>query len=388
MSDVRRVLFLTGTRADFGKLKPLIARVKDAPDFEYSIFATGMHMLAKYGATVTEIRRAGFDRVFPYINQDGAINSQMDLVLASTVTGLGLYVREFAPDLLVVHGDRVETLAGAIAGALNNVLVAHIEGGEVSGTIDELLRHSVSKLSHLHFVSNHEAYQRLVQMGETPDSIQIIGSPDIDVMLSDDLPSLEAVRTRYDVPFEGYAIVLYHPVTSEHDLLRGHVAEVVEGLRRGGHPYVVVYPNNDTGSDVIVEALTAFQRTAGTPVRLIPSMRFEHFLTLLKHARAMIGNSSAGIREAPVYGVPTVNIGTRQMNRFRHASIIDVPEDAAAIAAALHTLPERLAPSHHFGTGDSAERFMAALRSPAVWRTSRQKYFRDWRPAAQPEAVS
>jgi UDP-N-acetylglucosamine 2-epimerase (hydrolysing) len=373
----RRLLFVSGTRADFGKLKPLIEQVKQDPAFEYSIFATGMHMLSKYGATVLEIHRAGFDNVFPYINQDSAVNSQMDLVLANTLTGLGLYLREFKPDLLIVHGDRVETLAAAIAGALNNILVAHVEGGEVSGTIDELLRHSVSKLSHLHFVSNDEARTRLVQMGESPDSILVVGSPDIDVMLSDRLPALDAVRVRYDIPFDRYSIVMYHPVTSELARLRDHIGEVVRGLEQAGDNYVVIYPNNDTGSDVIVAALTAMRERHPDTVRLIPSMRFEYFLALLKHARAIVGNSSAGIREAPVYGVPTVNTGTRQMNRFRHPSILDVHEDAEAVARALANLPAQVAPSRHFGTGQSAERFMAVLRGPAVWETPRQKYFRD-----------
>jgi UDP-N-acetylglucosamine 2-epimerase (hydrolysing) len=375
--DPKRVLFVSGTRADFGKLKPLIAQVKQAPDFHYSIFATGMHMLSKYGATVLEIHRAGFDNVFPYINQDSAVNSQMDLVLANTITGIGLYLREFKPDLLVVHGDRVETLAAAIAGALNNVLVAHVEGGEVSGTIDELLRHSVSKLSHLHFVSNDEARTRLIQMGEAPESILVIGSPDIDVMLSDTLPTLDAVRERYDIPFDRYAIVMYHPVTSEHGRLREHIAEVVRGLDRTGGNYVAIYPNNDTGSDVIVASLAECRERRPDAVRLIPSMRFEYFLTLLKHARAIVGNSSAGIREAPVYGVPTVNIGTRQMNRFRHSSIQDVVEDEQAIVEALANLPSHVVPSRHFGTGQSAERFMTVLRGAAVWNTPRQKYFRD-----------
>jgi UDP-N-acetylglucosamine 2-epimerase (hydrolysing) len=379
----KRILFVSGTRADFGKLKPLIECVKQSPQFQYSIFATGMHMLARYGSTVHEITQAGFDHIFPYINQDGAINSQMDLVLANTINGLGHYIREFSPDMVVIHGDRVETLAGAIAGALNNVLVAHVEGGEVSGTIDELLRHAVSKLSHLHFVSNEQARTRLIQMGEADESIFVVGSPDIDIMLSETLPSLAAVQERYEIPFDHYAIVTYHPVTSELPLLKGHIDEVLKGLQSAGFNYVVIYPNNDTGGDIIVDALSRF---GGNPsVRVIPSMRFEYFLTLLKHAKAIVGNSSAGIREAPVYGVPTVNIGTRQMNRFEYSSILNVPEDAGAVAYAMKNLPQTVVPSRHFGTGDSARRFMDELVRPRVWNTPRQKLFRDLR---FPEAAS
>src|SRR5579872_4676826 len=178
----KNILFVTGTRADFGKLKALIGRVAaEKEQFDYRIFATGMHMLSRYGSTVEEVA-ANFQNIYPYLNQDPFGGSGMDLALANTIQGLGHYVREFPTDLIVVHGDRIEALAGAIVGALQNTLVAHVEGGEVSGTVDELLRHAISKLSHLHFVANEEASDRLVQMGEQPGAVFAIGSPDIDVM--------------------------------------------------------------------------------------------------------------------------------------------------------------------------------------------------------------
>jgi UDP-N-acetylglucosamine 2-epimerase (hydrolysing) len=382
----KRLLFVTGTRADFGKLKPLIARVKDSPEFEYEIFATGMHMLSRYGSTIHEIKKAGFDRVFSYINQDQAIGPQMDMVLANTIQGLSLYLREFPTDLIVIHGDRIEALAGSIVGALNNVLVAHIEGGELSGTVDELLRHAVTKLSHLHFVANDEARGRLIQMGETPETIQVIGSPDIDAMLSDELPDLPAVLAKYDIAFRQYAILMYHPVTTELDRLPRQLEEVVHGVLASQKNFVAIYPNNDAGSDVILEKLLALGEHPR--FRVIPSMRFEYFLTLLKHASAIVGNSSAGIREAPVYGVPTVNLGTRQRGRFRHSSIFDIEEDAHAIVATLQSLPASFPPSLHFGKGDSARQFMAYLRQAKLWGTPRQKQFRDLLPAARAEASS
>lgn len=371
----RRVVFVTGTRADFGKLKPLILRTQEVEGLDVRVFATGMHMLARYGSTILEIERAGCRSVHPFVNQDGSVTSQMDLVLAQTVQGLGLYVREVRPDLLVVHGDRIEALAGAIVGALNNVLVAHVEGGELSGTVDELLRHAVSKLAHLHFVATAEARARLIQMGECGESVFVTGSPDIDVMLSGDLPPLGEVRRHYEIPFEHYGILLYHPVTTERGRLRRDAEAVLEAVRRSGWNFVALYPNNDAGSEVILARL---RRLAGHPrIRLLPSMRFEAFLTLLRHARAIVGNSSAGIREAPVYGVPTVNIGSRQYRRHHAASILDVPADADAILGALARLPAGLVPSLHFGSGRSAELFVAALRSRRLWETPPQKQFRD-----------
>jgi UDP-N-acetylglucosamine 2-epimerase (hydrolysing) len=370
----KRILFVTGTRADFGKLKPLIGRVAAAQAFDYRIFATGMHMLSRYGATVEEIA-SSFQNIYPYLNQDPFGSSGMDLALANTIQGLGHYVREFSVDLIVVHGDRIEALAGATVGALQNILVAHVEGGEVSGTVDELLRHAISKLSHLHFVANQEARDRLVQMGEQPEAVFVIGSPDIDVMLSGSLPSLNEVQSHYEIPFDDYYIFMYHPVTTELAGLEERAGRMWESLLASNRNFVVIHPNNDSGSEILLQELS--QRAGNPRFRCLPSMRFESFLTLLKHSQAIVGNSSAGIREAPVYGVPTINIGTRQLNRFTCASIQNIPDDPVAILNALRNPPAHSAPSRHFGDGNSAERFMDSLRNDALWKTRKQKQFRD-----------
>jgi UDP-N-acetylglucosamine 2-epimerase (hydrolysing) len=282
----------------------------------------------------------------------------------------------------------VEALAGAIVGALNNVLVAHVEGGELSGTIDELIRHAVTKLSHLHFVSHDEAKRRLMQMGEAPESIYVIGSPDIDIMLSGELPALSEVRGKYSIDFADYGIAMYHPVTTEQEVLPAHADAFVQGLTDSCSNFVVIYPNNDAGSDVILKRI--MQLADSARFRVIPSMRFEYFLTLLKYARAIVGNSSAGICEAPVYGVPTVNVGTRQLNRFLYPSIINVADDAAAITHALANLPQAIPPSLHFGKGNSASLFLSHLSTHELWSTPRQKLFRELslRLSARPSTIA
>jgi UDP-N-acetylglucosamine 2-epimerase (hydrolysing) len=375
LPDVRKILFVTGTRADFGKLKPLMSCVNESPEFACQVFATGMHMLARYGSTINEIRKAGFGEIFPFLNQvDG---DDMEVTLANTILGLSRYLHENKPDLIVVHGDRVEALAGAIVGALRNIRVAHVEGGEVSGTVDELMRHAISKLAHVHFVANDQARARLLQLGEDGDAVHVIGSPDIDVMLSNELPSSEAAKRHYDIHFDDYALAILHPVTTELDVQLKHADIFVDVLSRSEQNYIVIHPNNDSGSECIT---TAYRRLEDSPrFRLFPSLRFEYFLALLKSARFLIGNSSAGIHEAPIYGVPTINIGTRQHNRFRHSSVIDVPFDAAAILNAIAGLAALgpFTPSRHFGTGQSAERFMQAVTRPRFWQISSQKHFND-----------
>ena len=373
----RQLWFLTGTRADFGKLKPLILAADARADVDVTVVATGMHLLDRYGFTVLEVRRLPASiRVLEFANQ--AEGAEMDAILADTVTALGRLVGDGAPDLLVVHGDRVEALAGASFGALRRIPVAHVEGGERSGTIDGILRHAVSKLSHLHLVANDEAARRVEQLGEDPATIRIIGSPDIDAMLADDLPSLDEVRASYEIGFDRYAVVLFHGVTTESPAAAGATATaVLDALHGAALPAVVVYPNNDPGSDAI---LAVYQERAGEDdLRIFPSVRFEAFLTLLHHAEVIVGNSSAGIREAPLYGVPTVNIGTRQRDRFHHPSIVTCDPEADAIAAAVDTAlaMDRVPAAGHFGRGDSAERFAALLADPATWAIDLDKRFLD-----------
>lgn len=362
-----KILFLTGTRADYGKLKSLIKAVSE--EFDYEIFATGMHTLKKYGLTVNHIHKDGY-RIHEYLNQ--SYGDPMDIILADTVMGLSKYVRENEPEMIIVHGDRVEALAGAIVGSLNNIRVAHIEGGELSGTIDGVIRHAISKLSHLHFVANDKAALRLKQMGE--ENIHVVGSPDIDLMLSD-LPSLEEAKERYQIPFKDYGIVLLHSVTTEPT---GDMAEIlVEGLKHSNKHYIVIYPNNDPGSEEIVKAYAELKDDYY--FRKFPSLRFEHFLTLLKNARFIIGNSSAGIREAPIYGVYSINIGSRQDSRSDCDSIINIPCNLSAIVHSIReveTLPP-LEPNYEFGDGKSTEKIMKVLRDPETWQIPLQKRFID-----------
>jgi UDP-N-acetylglucosamine 2-epimerase (hydrolysing) len=370
----RKVLFLTGTRADFGKLKTLMLRLQADEHFETQVFVTGMHMLARFGSTWDEVRKTGLTNIYRFINQNE--NDSMDQVLAKTVAGLSDYVKEMTPDMLVVHGDRVEALAGAIVGSLNNIRVAHIEGGEVSGTIDELIRHAISKLSHLHFVSNEEAMTRLLQLGESRESIHIVGSPDVDVMNSKDLPDLAKVKSYYNFDFAQYAILLFHPVTTEVRDLRRQATVVVDAVLASDQCFVVLYPNNDHGTEIILEE---YERLRSHPrIAIYPSMRFEYFLSLLKHSQYILGNSSSGIREAPHFGVPAINLGTRQNNRVNTDSVLNAPIDPVALRRAMvevHAIPR--VPRQLFGNGNSTNLFHQALLNAATWAMGTQKFFID-----------
>lgn len=372
---MKKILFLTGTRADFGKIKSLISVLDDHQDFEIFVFVTGMHLQEEYGYTLLEIERCNFKNMHTFENHTH--ETTMDLTLAKTIEGLSSYCKKVNPDLIVVHGDRVETLAGAIVGSLNNILVAHIEGGELSGTVDELIRHSVSKLSHIHFVSNADAAKRLLQMGEMESSIFTIGSPDIDIMFSDSLPDLATVKSYYEIYFENYAIVMFHPVTTESREMQEYTNNFVNALLKDFHNYVVIYPNNDLGSQCIIEK---YKKLENNPrFRIFPSLRFEYFLALLKNSQYIIGNSSAGIREAPYYNIPIINIGTRQQNRAVQAEIINVDYGEQNILDALKIIDSHqvVQSDTFFGKGNSAQLFLESIENYGFWLINHQKQFRD-----------
>lgn len=372
---MKKIVFLTGTRADFGKIKSLLQILQNSMDYETHIFVTGMHLLRQYGYTLIEIEKAGFKNISTFENFTH--ETTMDLTLAKTIEGFSAYVKKVKPDLIVVHGDRVEALAGAIVGSLKNILVAHIEGGEISGTIDELIRHSVSKLSHIHFVSNGEAEKRLLQMGEIPNSIFKIGSPDVDIMFSNNLPTINEVKDYYNITFSNYAIAMFHPVTTEFEQVEVYINNFVSALIESTKNYVVIYPNNDLGSSKIVDAYQKLNKLEN--FRILPSLRFEYFLTLLKNADFIIGNSSAGVREAPYYGVPTINIGTRQQNRALAKTILNCSYSKKEILEQVKFVesnPIKVIKSN-FGGGNSARKFIEILNKKALWEISHQKQFKD-----------
>lgn len=375
---MKKIVFLTGTRADWGKIKSLVSEVKDSKSFEYKIFICGMHLLELYGSTYHEILKDGFNEVAfskPYQNHDS-----MDLILSEAIENFSLFVKDYQPDLIVIHGDRLEALSGALVGAFNNILVAHIEGGEVSGTIDESIRHSISKFAHLHFVANNEAYIRLLQLGEKKEKIFTIGSPDIDLMLSKKLPTFEDVQKHYYQikNFQkDYAIFIYHPVTTEIETLENDLIEITNALIESKINYIVIYPNNDNGSKIIIKHLTQLPETH---FKIFTSIKFEFFLTLLKEAKFIIGNSSAGIREAPVYGTPCINIGTRQEGRYKKDNhILSINPKKEEILQAIQKIPsiQNLEVNLHFGTGNSAKKFIKILENPEIWKTKLQKKFID-----------
>lgn len=367
----KRLLFITGTRADYGKLEPLAHAAQQA-GFAISFFITGMHMMRRYGETRLEVRRFPGADFFEFVNQREG--DAQDFILSKTILGFSDFVHEHRPDLVIIHGDRVEALAASIVCAMQYIPSAHIEGGEVSGTIDESIRHCNTKLCATHFVSSEAARARVLALGESPDSVYSIGSPELDTHARPSGVSIAEVKTRYAIPFDEYGIAIFHPVTSEQDTIGAQAQSLFSALERSGKCFVVIAPNNDPGTESIFAVL---EQLPPERFRIIPSMRFNYFSELMKNAAVMVGNSSAGVREAPFLGVPSLDVGTRQTNRAQAASVTTCAAvDAEGIDHFLtHWWGQRLSMDTSFGSGDSAQRFVDTLRQSTYWNRPAQKVF-------------
>jgi len=368
---MRSVLFVTGTRADFGKLEPLATKAI-AAQFQVGFFVTGMHMLQKYGLTRVEVERLQGVSNHHFINQkpgDG-----QDIIFAKTIQGFSDFVAEHKPDLVVVHGDRIEATACALVCATNYIRCAHIEGGEVSGSIDELFRHCNSKLCTYHFVSNDQAKKRVLSLGEHSDRVFVIGSPELDTHAKPSV-SLAEVKQHYDIAFDEYGIVVFHPITSELQTIHQQVSKLFDALIQSNRHFVVIKSNNDPGSDQIFSVLESLPKNH---FKVLPSMRFRYFSTLLRNAKIVVGNSSLGVREAPFLGVPSIDIGTRQNLRSQTASIYHLKDvnNSDEFLQKLHAnWGKTYSKDTSFGSGDAAQRFTECIQNDSFWQIPLQKQF-------------
>lgn len=367
----KRLLFVTGTRADYGKLEPLAKAAQEA-GFRIAFFITGMHMMKRYGETRLEVRRFAGADFFEFVNQREG--DALEFILSKTILGFSDFVHEHRPDLVIIHGDRVEALGASIVCAMRYIPSAHIEGGEVSGTIDESIRHCNTKLCATHFVSSEAAKARVLALGESPDRVFNIGSPELDTHARPSGVSIEEVKSRYAIPFDDYGIAVFHPVTSEQDTIGEQARSLFGSLEASGKCFVVIAPNNDPGTEDIFAVL---KKMPPDRFRLIPSMRFNYFSELMKNAAVMVGNSSAGVREAPFLGLPSLDVGSRQNQRASGESIVSASAlDQARISEFLQSKwSQRAASSKAFGQGRSADEFIGILKSSAFWQIGQQKAF-------------
>ena len=368
MSAPRHLCYLTGTRADFGLMASTLRLLHADPRFALSLLVTGMHLSPEFGLTVREIEAEGFDiqgRVAcEMANADGG---QMARNIGLMLQGFVDALQQRRPEALLVLGDRGEMLAGALAAAHLGIPVVHLHGGERSGTVDEPVRHAISKLSHLHLTATADARDRLIRMGERPDRITVVGAPGLDGLTA------LANRGRAELcaqegldPAARLALLVFHPVLQEAAQAGAQMRLIAQSLSDTGHAVLALMPNADAGSAEVRAALQSF----AAPGRFIVKTHLPRpeFVAWMAQADVMVGNSSSGIIEAASFGTPVLNLGSRQNMRERNANVLDLPIEAGALLVALARVPARSAPPHLnvYGDGRTGPRIVDFLASVAL----------------------
>jgi GDP/UDP-N,N'-diacetylbacillosamine 2-epimerase (hydrolysing) len=366
---LRKVIYLSGTRADFGLMQSslvLLAKVT-----ELSIAVTGMHLAPCFGRTVDEIRAAGL-RICGEIPVDVTTRStsSMSAGIGECLIGVTALLQHEQPDILLLLGDRGEMLAGAIAALHLGIVCAHIHGGERSGTVDEPVRHAISKLSHYHLVATVESMGRLVRMGELPEAIRVVGAPGLDGLVKTaDSSSREALAALSLPPGQTFILAVFHPVVQDAQDAYRQASCLLLALKKTALPVFWLEPNADAGSGAILKAL----EDIGLPER---SRQLQHikrnlFIDAMKHCAVMVGNSSAGIIEAASFSTPVVNVGSRQWLRERSANVVDVTVDVDAIYKAIaRALTTGKVPcDNNYGDGRAGPRIADFLTSCSLDRS-------------------
>jgi UDP-N-acetylglucosamine 2-epimerase (non-hydrolysing)/GDP/UDP-N,N'-diacetylbacillosamine 2-epimerase (hydrolysing) len=370
----RKICIITGTRAEYGALKPLLDKIKNDSCFSLQLIVTGMHLSTEFGLTVKEIEKDGF-----HITEkvEMLLSSDTEFAIACSM-GLGMIgfakaYERLKPDILLVLGDRFEMLSAVSSAFPFRIPVAHIHGGEATeGIIDELIRHAITKMSHIHFTATEKYKNRVIQMGEQPENVFCFGAPQLDNICNFNLMNAEELKNELGIPVEKeIGVVTYHPVTLEKSTAEMQITELLEAIKHFKEIYwVFTFPNADTEGRVIIEKLNNFVKDFPERCKAYISLGQLRYLSLLKNASLMVGNSSSGLIEGPSFELPVVNIGDRQRGRIRAKNVIDVLEYRKealinAIHKALSTNFRRSLKGikNPFGEGKTSQKIIEKLKT-------------------------
>ncbi len=382
----RKICVVVTARPSYSRIRTALRAIQHHADLELQLVVAASALLDRYGNAIQSIERDGFPiaaRVYMVVEGE-------NLVTSAKSTGLGLVelatvFDNLKPDAVVTIADRYETLANAVAAAYMNIPLVHVQGGEVTGSIDEKVRHAVTKLSNLHLVSTKGAAERVRRLGEAPETVVITGCPSIDIAADvaarpaldfDPFVKYGGVGPNTDLS-RGYLVVMQHPVTTEYEEARRQVEETLYAVKTIGLPVLWFWPNVDAGSDGTSKGIRVFrEREKPDNLHLFRNMFPEDFLRLLVHSTAIVGNSSVAIRECSFLGVPAVNIGTRQQGRERGANVIDVEHDRTAITDAIreHGTRGRPGADHLYGDGRAGQRIADCLATAPLTIEKRLTY--------------
>jgi UDP-hydrolysing UDP-N-acetyl-D-glucosamine 2-epimerase len=399
----RKVCVVVNSRANYGRIKSFLRAAMDHPHLELQLIVGASALLYRFGSAIDIIRGDGFE---PQAIVHSVVDGETPVTMAKSV-GLGTielatHFEALKPHLVLTVADRFETIATAIAASYMNIPVAHTQGGEVTGSIDENVRHAITKLSHIHFPATERAREFLLRMGERPDTIHVTGCPSIDVLVENDLALPKDIFARnkgvgaeLDVS-KPYVMVLQHPVTTEYGEGLAQIEATLKAVDRigcQGMQVIWLWPNADAGSDDVAKGLRVFRENNDPDyLHLYRNFSPEDYARLLNNAACMIGNSSSGLREAAYLGTPSVNIGSRQRGRDRAQNVIDSPHNAEAIYRAIErqVAHGRYPRSLMFGDGSSGKRIADILATASLQLEKSLSYLDmpEERPSARVKRVS
>ncbi|MCC7351916.1 MAG: UDP-N-acetylglucosamine 2-epimerase (hydrolyzing) [Phycisphaerales bacterium] len=380
----RRICIVTGSRAEYGLLRPVIDAVSSHRALSLQLVVTGAHLSRTFGMTVRQIERDGYPisaRVRSHPSDDSG--RSVAGAVADGIRGMAAALERLDPQVVVLLGDRFEILAAAVASTYMGVPVAHIHGGDVTrGGADESARHAITKMAHLHFPATADSAARIRRMGEDPWRIKVVGAPCLDTLLKYRKASRREIDRQWGLPAgRPYFVLAQHPVGTDAPTAVRQIRQTLEALRSTGQFVVAIYPNADAGGRAMIAELRKFRSEPW--FRLYQSLPHEDFANLVRHSAAMVGNSSAGIIESPALGVAAVNIGHRQDGRQRAGNVIDAPHDVQAIGRAIARATSRRFQNalafidNPYGGGNAGRLIARRLASVALDRKLLQKKFND-----------
>jgi GDP/UDP-N,N'-diacetylbacillosamine 2-epimerase (hydrolysing) len=363
----RKILFVTGSRGEYGYIRPILRLIEKEPSLEYQILATNMHLLPDFGDSVNQFIKDGFSVEYRPLMTLGGFTPQ-SMVKSLSVFGLSVVdmLDHGKPDIILLAGDRGEQMMAAIAGAHMNIPVAHIQAGELSGNIDGLARHAIARFSHIHFASNEDAVNRLIRSGEQDFRVFNVGAPQLDEFISGVITSREDLKNKYSCTDGAYILFVQHSVTEQFSDAYKQVSITLKAIKEIGINTVVIAPNSDAGSALVNAAILDNTTSRMHIYRNVPR---EDYAGLMKYAKCIVGNSSSGLLEAPTFSLPAVNIGRRQDGRFQGMNIINCDHDLDQI---IESIKKALTPEfktkidnmrNPYGDGNSSIRIIDVLKT-------------------------
>jgi UDP-hydrolysing UDP-N-acetyl-D-glucosamine 2-epimerase len=374
MSNTRKIAVVITARPSYSRVKTVLTAIKKHPELELQLIVAASALLDRYGSAVNYIEKDGFEIAAKVFN----VLEGENLTAAAKTTGIGILelstvFDNLRPDIVVTVADRFETMATAISASYMNIPLAHIQGGEVTGNIDEKVRHSITKLSDYHFVASENAKQRVIQLGENPNMVFNTGCPSIDIaqevaknakLTFNPYGKYGGVGSQPNLD-NGYIVVMQHPVTNEYQDSRKHIEATLRAIQKIGKPTLWFWPNVDAGADGTSSGIRSFrEKYAMENVHFFKNMEGDDFLNLLNNSLCLVGNSSVGIRECAYLGVPVVNIGSRQNRRDRGENVVDVSYEEDDIEASIRSILNQNSrtTSQVYGGGDAGEQIARLLK--------------------------